>query len=180
MTVTEWSRFTDKLGSYIARRVPEAYVDDLVGDVLLRLVDNQTAFNNANNPVAWMYRVAANVIADHYRQHSTEQQGVDIDDQLTDNMVVSTDISPQQELALCLVPLIRKLPDRYRQALELVEIAGLKQADAALELNLSLSGTKSRVQRGRLLLKQLLLDCCAIEINRNGGVVDYFSKSRCC
>ena len=89
-------------------------------------------------------------------------------------------IAPQQELALCLAPLIQRLPIRYREALELVDLQSMRQGDAAKKLKLSLSGLKSRVQRGRLLLKQLLLDCCTVEINKRGSVVDYTSKSQCC
>lgn len=180
MTITEWSKFSEKLRNYVARRVPVDHVDDLVGDILLRLIDKLSTFKNADKPVAWMYKVASNVIADHYRRHSAEQKTIHAVEQIASSMAISSGISPQEELALCLAPLIQQLPNRYRTALELVDIAGLRQADAAQELNLSLSGLKSRVQRGRLLLKQLLLDCCAIEINRMGSVVDYTSESHCC
>jgi len=42
----------------------------------------------------------------------------------------------------------------------------------AERLGVSLSGAKSRVQRGRERLRQGLLDCCAIEIGRR-GIVGY-------
>ena len=52
-----------------------------------------------------------------------------------------------QELARCLRPLIDQLPDKYRQAVTLVDLDGHTQVATARELGLSLSGTKSRVQR---------------------------------
>jgi len=74
----------------------------------------------------------------------------------------------------------QELPALYREALLTVDIKGTSQVQAAKIFGLSLSGMKSRVQRGRFKLKQLLLECCAIEIARRGGIVDYSRKSNCC
>jgi RNA polymerase sigma-70 factor, ECF subfamily len=55
----------------------------------------------------------------------------------------------------------------------LTELDGLTQASAAAQLGLSSSGMKSRVQRGRDELKELLTACCEIELDRRGGVRSY-------
>ena len=55
----------------------------------------------------------------------------------------------------------------------LTDIEGLTRAEAADRLGLSVSGMKSRVQRGRAKLKQALLRCCAVETDRWGTVLDY-------
>ena len=81
------------------------------------------------------------------------------------------------DLARCLVPMVRALPAPYGEALLLVDIDGMTQGRAAEELGLSLSGMKSRVQRGRRKLKQALLRCCTIELDRRGGIVDYSRRS---
>ena len=44
---------------------------------------------------------------------------------------------------------------------------------AAIRAGLSLSGMKSRVQRGRQALEQLLHDCCWIELDAGGRIMDY-------
>ncbi len=54
----------------------------------------------------------------------------------------------------------------------LSEIDGLPQQEVASRLGISLSGAKSRVQRGRRMLRQRLLDCCDIETGR-GGITGY-------
>jgi RNA polymerase sigma-70 factor, ECF subfamily len=51
---------------------------------------------------------------------------------------------------------IRSLPEGYRGAVRLAEVEGLSQQEVADRLGLSLSGAKSRVQRGRVLLKGVL------------------------
>lgn len=76
------------------------------------------------------------------------------------------------ELAQCLEPLIDGLPETYRAALRLAELEGLPQKDVAHRLGISLSGAKSRVQRGRAKLRERLLACCHVETGR-GGIVGY-------
>jgi RNA polymerase sigma-70 factor, ECF subfamily len=77
------------------------------------------------------------------------------------------------ELAGCLRPMISRLSGEYRQAVVLVDLEGLTQQAAAVQLGLSLSGMKSRVQRGRRQLKGMLEACCKIELDRRRGVLDY-------
>ncbi len=68
MTGVAWSEFETKLSSYVRRRVDGVAADDVVGEILLRLVRSQDKMEGAKNPMAWIYRVAANVITDHYRK----------------------------------------------------------------------------------------------------------------
>jgi RNA polymerase sigma-70 factor (ECF subfamily) len=55
--------------------------------------------------------------------------------------------------------------------LTLTELEGLTQKEAAERLGLSLSGMKSRVQRGRLHLRDALEACCHIALDVRGRVV---------
>jgi len=77
------------------------------------------------------------------------------------------------ELAGCLRPMIERLSEEYRQAVILIDLEWLAQQEAAAQLGLSLSGMKSRVQRGRRQLKGMLEACCTIELDRRRGVADY-------
>jgi RNA polymerase sigma-70 factor, ECF subfamily len=81
------------------------------------------------------------------------------------------------ELAQCLAPLIHGLAEKYSEALRLTEVEGLTQAAAAARLGLPPSTMKSRVQRGRARLKQALLTCCEVEVDRRGGVVEYAERA---
>ena len=44
---------------------------------------------------------------------------------------------------------------------------------------LSLPGAKSRIQRGRKLLMEKLLDCCHIDLDRRGNVLDWTKRKDC-
>jgi RNA polymerase sigma-70 factor, ECF subfamily len=68
--------------------------------------------------------------------------------------------------------MIYSLPEPYRDALVLTEFDGLTQKELAERLGISLSGAKSRVQRGKEQLKRMLHDCCTFEFDRRGRVID--------
>jgi RNA polymerase sigma-70 factor (ECF subfamily) len=76
--------------------------------------------------------------------------------------------------------MLRCLPRKYRQALELTEMQGFSQTELAARLNISVSGAKSRVQRAREKLKEALLDCCHFEFDRYGRVIDYHANCAEC
>ncbi len=85
----------------------------------------------------------------------------------------------RQELARCLIPLVNGLPTPYRRALTLAHLDGLTQREVASRLGLALSGAKSRVQRARKMLAGALLECCRVELDRRGGVMDYECRNGC-
>ena len=60
----------------------------------------------------------------------------------------------------------------------LTEWQGLTQEAMARKLGLSISGAKSRVQRARSQLKELLLDCCRFEIDRRGNVLEMHPRRK--
>ena len=69
-------------------------------------------------------------------------------------------------------------PEPYRGALIATEYEGLTQAQLAQREGISLPAAKSRVQRARTKLKEELLACCHFELDRHGGIIDYYE--RCC
>ena len=69
--------------------------------------------------------------------------------------------------------MIERLAREYREVVTLVELEGLTQNAAARQLGLSVSGMKSRVQRGRKQLKRMLDDCCEIHLDWSRSVTDY-------
>lgn len=175
LTPAAWTTFESRLRTYVRQRVDSASADDVLGDILLRLVQHQRELQVVEKPTTWIYRVAANVITDHYRRRSVEQRALaQLEVELKDAMALSPvpENSVSAELEHCLIPLIQDLPAPYGDALLLTEIEGVPQNLAAKQLGVSNSGMKSRVQRGRAKLKQALLRCCEFEVNRRGAVLD--------
>ena len=180
MTEFAWQEVETKLRAYVRRRVDGAHADDVLGDILLRLVRSREKTEGARNPMAWVYRVAANAIADHYRKVASERRTMESvrHEASGDDATKGASNDPgSAALAQCLTPMMRNLPAPYDEALLLTEVEGLSQVAAAERLGLSVSGMKSRVQRGRKKLKDALLRCCEIELNRRGDVLDYQARS---
>ena len=173
-----WRDFQTSLRAYVGRRVEAGTVEDVVGDILLLLARHQDQLAAAAEPAAWVFRVAANAIADHHRRRAAEARALtQYAAEIEQNGGASGDASNAAEIAACLTPLIRNLPEPYAEALLLTDIAGLNQTEAAARLGLSTSGMKSRVQRGRSKLKQAILRCCAVALDCRGGVIDCEPRS---
>jgi RNA polymerase sigma-70 factor (ECF subfamily) len=176
VTEAEAQAFNRQLRAYIGRRVDASFVDDILGDILLRVAEHRDQFDSADNPLAWLYRVAANVITDHYRRRAVERKALKEAGAAAMEEDSGGESESYSELAQCLVPMIRQLPEDYRDALLLTDINGVTQTAAAAQLGLSVSGMKSRVQRGREQLKKALYRCCEIEVNKQGRIVDYMQR----
>ena len=68
--------------------------------------------------------------------------------------------------------MLARLPEDYRTALELTDLGELTQEQAAAQFGLSTSGMKSRVQRGRRMLRTEVGRCCRIELDGSGALAD--------
>jgi RNA polymerase sigma-70 factor (ECF subfamily) len=183
MTDVEWASFEIRLRTYVGSRVEPRSIDDVVGDILLKLVRHRDGIEMASNPLAYVLRVASNAIADYYRRRSTERRALtdlEHDTSIRDDPNESPGGDAFVDMANCVTPFIEILPGKYRDALLLTEIEGLTQTEAAKRLGLSTSGMKSRVQRGRAQVKEALLNCCAVELDRRGGIADYEPHSAGC
>ena len=182
-----WQVLYDRLRAFVARRVGPDEADDLVQEVLLRIHRRIDSLDQADRLDAWAYQITRNAIVDHYRSRArrSEASGEDADDlaESARDAIVSADdpeaVEAGRELAVCLTPLVEQIAEPYRHAVHLVELEGVPQVEAAARLGLSNSGMKSRVQRARQQLKALLLECCHVELDRRGGVVDYGARGEC-
>jgi RNA polymerase sigma-70 factor (ECF subfamily) len=181
-----WAEFAGRLRAFIARRVGDAAdADDILQEVFLRLHQHRGAVGEGDRLVAWLFRVARNAIADHHRAPARRRElAGPVAPRLADRPAEGADpalalaldrtaAQARREVATCLAPLVERLPRAYGEAVRLVELDGLTQPAAAARVNLSVSGMKSRVQRGRRALKDLLQGCCRVQVDRAGRVTDY-------
>lgn len=161
------------LHEFVARRVPLQDAEDVLQDVFVRLQRGLGDVRDDQRLAGWMYQVARHAIADHYRKpgHRREQAVADLSD--VPVVVESADASePPAGLVHATISFMQRLSAEDREALELTDLQGLTQAEAARRLGLSTPGMKSRVQRARARLRDLLDGCCAIEVDARGGIVD--------
>jgi RNA polymerase sigma factor, SigZ family len=171
-----WRAYRAELLRFVLKRVrDEAFAEDIVHEVLCKAYSRQDTLKDFRKLRLWLYQIARNAIVDYYR---SEKPLEPLPEELVAEEAEGVE-STEQELARCLLPLVNNLPPPYRRAVTLAELKGLTQREVASRLGLSLSGAKSRVQRGRKMLGESLLDCCQIELDRRGSIVDYECRKAC-
>jgi RNA polymerase sigma-70 factor (ECF subfamily) len=172
-----WDQYCCRLLAFIRRRVSDdAEAEDILQEVFIRIHRSLCCSNEWNKPESWIYQVTRNLIVDYYRRRRNWAE-------IPEDLTIEPDFDdqdPEARLALSLRETIDVLPEPYRQALILTEYQGLSQKELAEKLGLSLSGAKSRLQRARLKLRDLLLACCHFELDRRGRIIDYYQRCCCC
>ena len=177
-----WEELHGNLRAFISRRVRnQSDVDDLVQRVLLQMVKGLGSLRDAERLHAWVYRTARNAIVDYYRSLTARRE---VASGGTEDLALADGADSQapsedderaalRELAACMTPMIRQLPPAYREAITLADLEGINQAEAAARVGVSVSGMKSRIQRGRRQLKVVLEECCRVHLDRRGTIVAY-------
>ncbi len=171
-----WSHLRLDLWQFIRRRVPNDHVaDDLLQETFMRVHRNIGSLQDSERLASWVYQIARNVVHDHHRiaMKSTvaladaENVGDDVDDP-----------RPGCRSTGWLPEMVQSLPDGYREAVQMADIEQRSQQDVANRLGLSLSGAKSRVQRGRAMLKDVLQKCCSFEFDVRGRMMGCDPKTK--
>lgn len=184
MTEELWQGMHDGLRAFIARRVSDrSHAEDVLQDVFVRVHRQMDSMNDPRRIVSWIYQITRNAIIDYYRKPGRRHEipaGLSTDIEPIGGEGPEDSVGSGLELAGCLRPMIERLSLDYREAINLVELEGLTQQDAAKRMGISLSGMKSRVQRGRKQLKQMLDDCCLIELDRRRAVIGYEMRNAEC
>ncbi|HUE71318.1 MAG TPA: RNA polymerase sigma factor SigZ [Pirellulaceae bacterium] len=165
-----WQRLGADLAQFIRRRVGDQHTaDDLLQETFLRIQRGLDSLKDADRVAGWVYQIARNVIAEHFRRQSSALQSLAEE--------VAAEADGERDL-VCqagswLGTMVDELPETYRDAVRMAELEGLSQQEAADRLGISLSAAKQRVQRGREQLRQMLDRCCTFERDHRGNVVDY-------
>lgn len=172
-----WKAYQAGLLGFIRRRIDDpAAAEDILQDVFVRVLAGIDTLSDADKIKGWLYRIARNAIIDHYR--ASGKTGP-LPDEIAAPEVDASQRS-RREIEGCVLSLIRNLPDKYRDAVTLSEIEGLTQKQAAERQGITLSGAKSRVQRGRAMIKDMLSACCRFQFDHRGIMVDYEAKGADC
>lgn len=166
-----WRELSDRLRQFIRSKVAShADVDDILQQVFLRIHQKLGDLDRADRLQPWVFQIARNAIVDHYRV--SQRSRVDHAIPLEHESKIDDDNTLNAEIADCVAALIAHLPDDQRRAVTMYELQSLSQTEIASRESISLSGAKSRVQRGRKALIEKLHECCQFNLDRRGNVID--------
>jgi RNA polymerase sigma-70 factor (ECF subfamily) len=154
----------------LARRMlsSDADAEDVTQDVLLQVVRKLDTFRGEAALPTWLHRITVNAALAHRRQRAVRQKH-----QVTDPLehfletghhngpVRPWAIEPQQqaldrETHQLIERAIAHLPEIYRDVYVLADVEGLPNAEIGEMLGLSVAAVKSRLHRGRMLMRDAL------------------------
>ena len=169
-----WAEHRLMLKAYILKRIKDRdLAEEILQEVLIKVYSFCLRSSGVKNLKSWLFQIAHNTIIDHYRKQN-KIANVELPEEVDEDENLAF-----QDATDFIQPLLKFLPAEYALPLKLSDIEGLKQAEVAEKLNLSLSATKSRIQRARQLLKQEFITCCDLETDVFGNFIFFEVKDSC-
>ena len=161
-----WRQHQAEIRRFLVNRARSAVdADDLLQEVFLKALLQGQAFCNLENPRAWLFHVARNLLVDRLRL--TREELPLPDDLCADS---ASQLEPVDLLSQCLPRVLSEIPAPDREAILLCDMQGMAQKDYARQLGLTLPAAKSRVQRARQRLRAQLATACKVSFDDDGKV----------
>jgi len=165
-----WKEFHNKISAFVKGRIYDKELsEDCVQDIFIKIDKGLKTLRDENKLESWIFQISRNTIAD-FNRVKMKNATIPLDDF---DKEIEVDENINTQVAQWIIPFIKSLPPKYSNPLMQYEIEGLSQQEIANKENISLSGAKSRIQRGRIKLKDAIDECCKLEIDRHGNVLDY-------
>jgi RNA polymerase sigma-70 factor, ECF subfamily len=168
-----WLEHKTELQRFIFKRVKDSdLTNDILQEVLLKVYNFCLSKSGVGNVRSWLFQITKNTIVDFHREQS--KISYDLPDLSNEDSH-----SAFEEASEFVLPMINFLPKEYAEPLKMADLEGIKQAEVAKRLGMSLTATKSRIQRARLLLKKEFAICCDFETDQFGNFISFGIKDSC-
>lgn len=168
-----WLAYKDALRNYILKIVKDDdTANELSHEVLMKVYSSCCSGNKIRNVRSWLFQIAYNTCMDYFKRQT--KRGC-----LCEDIASEEDDLIYKKAGEFIEPLIQLLPEKYARPLEMADLKGFKQQEVAEILGLSLTATKSRIQRARQMLKEQITDCFHVEVDKNGNLTAFNIKGTC-
>tara|TARA_R110002050_G_scaffold300018_1_gene467332 strand:+ start:11264 stop:11806 length:543 start_codon:yes stop_codon:yes gene_type:complete len=169
-----WKLYSEDIKHFILSKVKDAVVtDDLLQETFIKVHTKLYQLHDETKLKAWLFTIARYTVMDYFREQN-------ITHDIEDDTLVYEEEQQHHTQRDCLRGIIKSLPKKYRVPLFLSDIKGLKQAEVAKTLHLSLPTVKSQIQRGRKLIRKGFMDCCDLTLNSEGYLVGEIKDKQDC
>lgn len=167
-----WQEHSAELRRFLAHRVNNASDgDDLLQELFLKALQQDGDFCRVENPRAWLFHVARNLLIDRLRL--TKDQ-IPLPDDLAAEP--EFEVLPVDKLSQCIPRVLSELAPADREAIRLCDLQGMTQQAYAQRLGISLSAAKSRVQRARLRMQAQMVCACQVSFDESGEVCSFVPR----
>nr|WP_299420060.1 sigma-70 family RNA polymerase sigma factor [uncultured Emticicia sp.] len=169
-----WEDYKSSLLGYIQKRVNNNDdAKDILQEVLLKCYQFCSKGKTVLHLKSWLYKITQNTIIDFYKK-ANKNMPFDIDPIYEEN-----EQSLIGEASEYVKALLKLLPEEYAIPLFMYDLEEFDQKTISEKLNLSLSNTKARIQRGRVKLKERFLECCNVGFDDKGEMISFDIKPQC-
>ena len=157
-------RFKDRLLNFIYRFVNDLdLAEDLVQDTLLKLYTHKDSYREIAKFSTWLYTIAANLARTELRKKKRRKtfSVTELSREDREFIIVSSDVDPSEDLSSQdfernIQLALAELPDDFKTIIILRDIQELSYDEISKIVNVPLGTVKSRINRGRVKLQQLL------------------------
>jgi RNA polymerase sigma-70 factor, ECF subfamily len=174
-----YSQFHRSLLSFIRSRIrSKEDAEDILQNVFIRISANVDKLSEDEKLKAWIFTITKNAIIDYYRANASKRK-ITAEEEIDENVRDVSESDATQGLEQCISSMIGLLPSEYRDIIIDSELKGIRQKDLADKYGMPYPSLRARVQRGRERLKQLFYNCCHIETDSRGNVLEAKGRSDC-
>lgn len=170
-----YTEYQPRIRRYLARLVGEHDAEDLTQTVLLKVSQALKDFRGESALSTWIYRIATNTAADWMRTPSFRRAiesaplEVPFDGERAEHVAEehgglprADQVLVRREMNQCIRQVVDGLPAHYRDAINLSDIDGLKNAEIAERLGVSVDTVKIRLHRARAMLRKAMETRCEL------------------
>lgn len=176
-----YTKFRKSLYGYIYSKINNREdAEDILQNVFVKMTTNIHTLSDNEKIQNWLYRITRNSIIDYYRSKANKTKTVELKETLPNNLNDNEDVDTTKGLDKCLTGFIKQLPDEYRFIIIDSEIKGIAQKELATKYDLAYPTLRSRVQRGRERLHKMLSNCCSIQTDNRGNIIDATKNNSNC
>ncbi|WP_109830840.1 sigma-70 family RNA polymerase sigma factor [Reichenbachiella versicolor] len=167
---TIWTDLSEELYKFILGKIKDEQTSkDIHQEVFLKVQTKIHQLKHTSKLTSWVYQITRNSIIDYFRK--VKRDDISIDD--LDFPEIDTDNFDYSKLTSCINQKIESLSSQHKEAIILTSFKNYSQKELADHLKISYSGTKSRVQKAKEILKEKILDCPNVESDSRGNLIDF-------
>jgi RNA polymerase sigma-70 factor (ECF subfamily) len=171
-------KFNKSLYAFILSKINNREdAEDILHNVFVKMATNIGSLSDKEKMQNWLYRITRNTIIDYYRVKGKRQKPVEFKEKFAVENEVTEDTT--KGLDKCLLDFVHQLPEEYKAVIIDSEINGIAQKDLAIKYNVPYPTLRSKVQRGRERLRKMLIQCCVIESDNRGNILESKRREDC-